>query len=168
MRFLQQETAMSNPGLPNTETQPKYPAVDMVLSAIASWVNHYRESAGLRDEFGQCDPAEVAQIAKDLNIPAAELRMLAAKGPGAADALHQMLLALKVDEAALKQHDPAVMRDLQRLCATCGHKQQCAHEIDVGTAAKNFHEFCPNAYTLDTLLKPAGDRVPELGDHLRG
>lgn len=148
MRFLQQETVM-----PNTATQPPYPTVEAVISAIANWVNRYRESAGLRAELGQCDPAEVAQIAKDLNIPAAELRVLATRSPRSADALHDMLRALKVDEAALTQRDPAVMRDLQRLCATCGHKQQCAHELDVGTAAKNFNEFCPNAYTLDTLLK---------------
>lgn len=141
--------------MPNvhSEPQPKYPTVEMVISAIADWVNRYREAAGQRDALGHCDAAEVSQIAKDLNIAPAELRTLAAKGPHSADGLHQMLRALKVDEAALTEHDPAVMRDLQRLCATCGNKQRCAHELDVGTAKKNFHDFCPNAYTLETLLK---------------
>jgi hypothetical protein len=44
------------------------------------------------------------------------------------------------------------MQDLQRLCVTCGHKQECAHEFDVETAAANFRKFCPNAYTLEALL----------------
>lgn len=137
----------------NSQTQPKFPAVDMVISAIANWVNHYREAAGLRDELGQCDPAEVAQIARDLNLAPAELQAIAAKGPGSADLLKEMLLALKIDPATLAEREPGTMRDLQRLCVSCGHKQQCGHELDVGSADANFHDFCPNAYTLETLLK---------------
>jgi hypothetical protein len=49
-----------------------------------------------------------------------------------------------------------VMHDLQRLCVTCGHKAECADDIAAGTAARNFHGYCPNAYTLDTLFVEAG------------
>jgi hypothetical protein len=154
--------------MPHRSTPPDYPAVDRLLGAIAGWVNHYRQQAGLRDDFGQCDPAEVRQIASDLNIPEAELRVLASKGPGSADNLQKMLLALKVDPASLTKSDPTVMRDLQRLCVNCGHKQECAHELDVGSAASHFHDFCPNSYTLDALFKPAEKPAPELADHLRG
>jgi hypothetical protein len=153
---------------PDHNTQPDYPTVDRVFGAIAGWINHYREQAGLRDAFGQCDPAEVRQIASDLNIPEAELRVLATKGPGSADNLQKMLVALKVDPAALARTDPAVMRDLQRLCVNCGHKQECSHELDVGSAAAHFHEFCPNSYTLDALFRPADKPAPALADHLRG
>ena len=48
--------------------------------------------------------------------------------------------------------EPLVMRDLQRLCTTCGDKGRCAHELADGTAAAHFHEFCPNAFTLDALF----------------
>lgn len=155
--------------MPNhSPQQPNYPAVQMILGAIADWVNHYRERTGLRDEFGQCDPAEVMQIAKDLNIPAADLRVLATKGPGSADKLQRMLVALKIDPAALAKTDPVVMRDLQRLCVTCGHKQQCAHELEVGTAAAHFHEFCPNSYTLDALFKPDDQPPSDIKDYIRG
>jgi hypothetical protein len=155
--------------MPHREMQQtSYPTVQTVLGAIASWVNHYREHAGVHNQFGQCDADEVANIAHDLNIPQAELREIASKGPGSADKLQQMLLALKVDPAALAKNDPGVMRDLQRLCVNCAHKQQCAHELDVGTAAAHFHEFCPNAYTLDALFKPADKPSDKLTDHLRG
>ncbi len=155
--------------MPNRETQqPSFPTVQMVLGAIAHWVNYYREHAGVRDQFGQCDAAEVAQIASDLNIPQSELREIAAKSPGSADKLQQMLLALKVDPVALAKSDPAVMRDLQRLCVTCGHKQQCAHELDVGSAAAHFHEFCPNSYTLDALFKPQEQPPRDIKDYMRG
>lgn len=156
--------------MPNRETQQAcYPsAVQTVLGAIANWVSNYRKHAGLRDQFGQCDAREVASIAQDLNIPQAELRKIASKGPGSADKLKQMLVALKVDPAALSKSDPAVMRDLQRLCVSCTHKQQCAHELDVGTAATHFHEFCPNSYTLDALFKPSDQPQPSIQDHIRG
>lgn len=155
--------------MPNRETQQaSYPAVQTVLGAIANWVNYYREHAGVRDQFGQCDANEVANIARDLNIPQAELHEIASKGPGSADKLQQMLVALKVDPAALAKSDPAVMRDLQRLCVNCTHKQQCAHELDAGSAAAHFHEFCPNAYTLDALFKPAEAPQPSIQDRMRG
>ena len=82
----------------------------------------------------------------------AELHALSAKGPHAADLLTKMLIALSVDPEVLARTDAATMRDLQRLCISCGHKERCAHELASGTAAEHFHSFCPNAYTLDALF----------------
>jgi len=93
------------------------------------------------------------RIANDLAVPATELRALAAKGPGSADLLEKMLIALRVDPTALAQSNPAVMRDLQRLCVACGQKGRCQHELIEGTAAEHFRDFCPNAFTLDALFK---------------
>jgi hypothetical protein len=140
--------------MPDREVhQAKYPMVDFVLDAIASWVNKYRHVSGLHDEFGHCSPDDVMQIAKDLGVPAGELRALAAKGPGAAELLEKMLVALRVDPEALAKSNPAVMRDLQRLCVACSQKGRCQHELAEGTAAEHFREFCPNAFTLDALFK---------------
>ncbi len=139
--------------MPNRDTpQPSYPTVEVVLGAIADWVNKYRNTVGHRNEFGQCGPDDVMQIAKDLGVSPQELREVAGKGPGAADLLKKMLVALKFDPKALAKTDPAVMRDLQRLCVACSHKNQCAHEHAKGTAAAHFHNFCPNAFTLDALF----------------
>jgi hypothetical protein len=139
--------------MPDRNTQqPPYPVLDMVLNSIADWVNNYRNSVGNRGDLDRCDPIEVAQIATDIGISPGELRTLSGKGPGSADLVAKMLLALGVDPKALVNKDPLVMRDLQRLCSTCGNKGQCAHELADGTAAGHFHEFCPNAYTLDALV----------------
>jgi hypothetical protein len=64
-----------------------------------------------------------------------------------------MLITLNVDPDELECDNPAVMRDLQRLCITCANKARCQHELAAGTAAAHFHEFCPNAFTLDALFK---------------
>lgn len=51
--------------MPSESQQPTYPTVELVLSAIANWVTRYRDAIGHANEFGQCGPEEVAQIAKD-------------------------------------------------------------------------------------------------------
>jgi len=135
------------------EQQAAHPTVDSALQVIANWVNKYRSRIGTGDAFAGCTPDQVTQVAKELGMSPAELRGIARKGPGAADLLQKMLVALDVDPEALTKSNPAVMRDLQRLCISCSHKSRCQHELAAGTAAEHFHEFCPNAFTLDALFK---------------
>ncbi|MCF8475633.1 MAG: DUF6455 family protein, partial [Pseudolabrys sp.] len=101
----------------------------------------------------RCERDDVMEIAKDLGVSAGDLREMMSKGPGAADLLKKMLVALGVDGKTLAMAKPLVLRDLQRLCATCGNKKRCAHELADGTAAAHFQEFCPNAFTLAALFE---------------
>src|ERR1700690_4375762 len=87
--------------------------VEFVLNSIADWVNKYRETIARRNELGRCAPDEVMLIAKDLGGSSQQLREFVRKGPGAADMLQKMLVALNVDPKALANIDPLVMRDLQ-------------------------------------------------------
>jgi pyrroloquinoline quinone (PQQ) biosynthesis protein C len=113
----------------------------------------YRRARGLRNELMNCDADDVARIARDLKIQPAELATLAKKGPNSADLLQRLLVALGVDANGLEHDDPLVMRDLQRLCTTCAEKWQCRSDLANGVIAENFHDYCPNAYTLDAILK---------------
>ena len=140
---------------------PTYPVVEMVINAVADWVKNYRHAIGLSDELANCGPDEVRAIASDMAMTPADLRELASKGPGAADLLKKMLVALKVDPKELNQIDQRVTRDLQRLCISCQTKRRCEHELAAGTAARNMHEFCPNAVSLETLFKPSDVRPAE-------
>src|SRR5262245_2867786 len=133
--------------------KPSYPTVDYVLGAMAGWIKKHRSVHRAEDDLRQCSPEEIMKIAKDLSLPASELRGLTAKGPDAANDVLKMLRALSIDESTLAKGDPATMRDLQRTCMLCVRKGRCRHELASFTAARNFHEFCPNAYTLDALLK---------------
>ena len=140
--------------MPNRDTaQPSYPVVEFVINSIADWVTRYRDAVGHTNEFGQCSPDEVRQIAKDLGVPPGELRDIASKGPHAADLVQKMLVALRVDPKALEKSDPVTMRDLQRLCIQCSDKKRCQSELAKGTAADHYHEFCPNALTLDAVFR---------------
>ena len=136
-----------------TQQRPRHPALAVILDAIAGWVQRYRYAAGLRDEFARCGPEEIAHTAQELGFSSRDLYALASKGPHAADMLKEMLLALGVNPQTLAFQDPLLMRDLQRLCIMCDQKKKCRHELAAGTAAANYHDFCPNAFMLETLFK---------------
>jgi Family of unknown function (DUF6455) len=144
----------------NPVSQPSsHSMVEQMLNSIADWVNRYREVLGRTNDLGQCSRDEVMQIAKDLGVSANELRELVAKGPHAADLVQKMLVALNVDPKAIAKSNPLVMRDLQRLCINCTDKKRCADELNKGTATAHFHEFCPNALTLDALFEQPASPV---------
>ena len=113
----------------------------------------YRYALGKRDETIKCGPEDVARVAQELRVPASELAALASKGPNSAALLEKMLLSLDVKRGSLPQGNSLLMRDLQRLCVACVAKRRCQHELADGTAAHNFRDFCPNAYTLDALIQ---------------
>ena len=131
---------------------PNYPRLEPVLDAIARWVKRYRYAVGLCDELARCGAEEVARAARDLGVGPRELVRLAEKGPHAADQLPKLLRALGVDPKKLSGDDPAMMRDLQRLCIACSHKSRCERELAAGTAAGHYRDFCPNAISLEALL----------------
>ena len=142
------------------DEQRTYPTFEPILDAIAQWIKKYRYAVGLRDELARCGPDEVARAAHDLGVSPRELVRLASAGPHAADQLPQLLIALGVDPKKLGLDDPALMRDLQRLCITCGYKNRCEHEVAAGTATQNYRTFCPNVISLDALFKARGSNDP--------
>ena len=148
--------------MPNPQEEPSRTAlIEVILGSIADWVNKYRQKLKIDNSLGVCSSDEVMLIAKDLRLSTRELQELARKGPHAADLLLKMLVALKVDPEVLEKADPHVMRDLQRLCTTCGAKKRCEHELAQGTAGEHFREFCPNAFTLDAILDQRTRSSPE-------
>src|SRR5271169_3285697 len=70
-----------------------------------------------------------------------ELLSVTAKGPHAANELPKLLRALGVDPQKLSSEHPGTMRDLQRICVTCGHKGQCQHDLARGTAAGHYRDY---------------------------
>jgi len=135
------------------ESVPEKHGLEAALAAIAVWVMKYRYALGKRDEAMKCGPQDVARVAQELRVPASELALLASNGPDSAALLQKMLLALGVKRGSLPQGNSPLMRDLQRLCVTCVTKRRCQHELADRTAAQNFRDFCPNAYTLEALLQ---------------
>jgi len=136
---------------------PSNPLVETTLKAIAAWVSTYRDTLGINNEFGMCGPDEVMRMAKEIGVTPSQLRELS-KGHGNANLLKSMLVALHVDPKVIADMDPLVMRELKWLCITCSNKKRCEHELAKGTAAEHFHEFCPNAVSLDELFDQKGQQ----------
>ena len=128
------------------------PVVDSVIDIFARWLKHRREIA----ESCNCDSQEFAHIARDLNISTGELDQLVRRGAHAADALPKMMAELHIDQRAVARVEPMVMRDLERVCALCAQKRQCARELAAGTAAQHYGDYCPNASTLKSLVVNPG------------
>ena len=122
----------------------------LISSLRGKWKNFWEKRAAI-NELAQCDPSEVARIAEDLGISTGELRFLAASGHDSADLLKRRLQTLGVNATGV---DPAVMRDLQLLCARCNSKQRCAHELEDTPVAASWPKYCPNEVTIEAIQKP--------------
>jgi hypothetical protein len=134
--------------------QTTYPALEGVLDAVANWFRKHHHAAGSYDELTTWGPEEIARIARDVGVSSGELIHMAEKGPHAADQLPRLLRAVGVDPGMLSRDDPAMMRDMQRLCTACRRKRRCERDLAAGTAANNYRSFCPNAASLEKLPAP--------------
>ena len=124
-----------------------YPVVDTLLDMFGDWLKH---RAALRERC-ECDSAEFAQIARDLGVTADDLNRLVRQGPHAADELPRMLKTLGIDEDAIARTQPLVLRDMQRVCASCQFKRECESDLAAGTAAQAYEDYCGNAMTINAL-----------------
>jgi len=123
----------------------QYPAVGPLIVAIAAWYRKWR-SESERSDLDTWAHEDVERIARDIGLTAGDLRVLnRTKEP---PLLPRMLAALRIDAADLARTEPAVLRDLQRVCAMCDSQRRCRSELDDGDAASTYEGFCPNAVTL--------------------
>ena len=124
-----------------------YPVVDALIDIFGNWLKHRAELKALC----QCDSVELGHIARELGVSPDDLDVLVRQGPHAADELPKLLNTLGIDQKAIARTQPLVLRDMQRVCATCQHKRQCDHDLAAGTAAQRYEEYCLNAPTIDSL-----------------
>jgi hypothetical protein len=144
--------------LSNDPPQPQFPAVKIIVEAVADWVRRYREATQCEKELARVDPDQIAAMARDLGITAVQLRELASKGPESTNSLKRLLVALDTDPKRLEQIDPRVAREMLWMCFNCSEKSRCKHKLSAGTAAQTFREFCPNALSLDELFDLKSNR----------
>ena len=131
-----------------TEREP-YPFVTRVINLFGDRLKQRRE---VNELMGfAADPGELERVGRELNVTPADLQMLVRQGSQGANELSYTLTALGIDEAALFRAEPALLRDMERVCSFCTHKRRCHQELAAGTAATNYVEYCENSDTMDTL-----------------
>ena len=124
--------------------------------AFRAWWQNWKQKRNALAELERCG-SELGHIARDVGVTPAELHVLAAKRPDAADLLYQRLAALKLDAREISVTEGAVLRDLQRLCTACQSKGRCARDLAHDSSAPDWQIYCPNADTLEALTTEAED-----------
>lgn len=124
-----------------------YPIVVNAINLFGDWLKHRREMRELRD----MNTGDFLRIARDLSVSPAELDELVRQGPHASDELPRLLKILDIDESALSRTQPVLQRDMLRVCASCQKKALCNHDLDAGTLAQRYEEYCPNAQAIEEL-----------------
>jgi len=128
-----------------------YPFFDSVFASLSDWLRKRRQIRETRRRLDQCDGYEVARIAQEVGLTPSELRRMMKLGPDAANLLLVRMAALHLDADVLARTRPGVMRDLQRLCATCISKKQCRRDIQSDSDDAVWRQYCPNKSTLTAL-----------------
>jgi hypothetical protein len=133
-----------------------YPLVDKVIGIFGDWLKHQREIREMRE----LDAGEFTRIAHELCVSPDDLDTFVRHGPHATDELPKLLEALGIDENALARSQPLVLRDMERVCASCVRKARCDQDLDAGTSYQHYEEYCLNASTIDALdqNRPRTDR----------
>src|SRR6202140_681691 len=101
------------------------------------------------------DIGEFARIAHELGVTPDDLDTLVRRGLDAIEELPKLLTALGVDEKAIARTLPLVLRDMERVCASCQHKRECDRDIAAGTSGRHHEESCGNAATINSLGQKA-------------
>jgi hypothetical protein len=92
-----------------------------------------------------------ARILQELRLNGGNIRRLMAASEDDALLLGRMMAALGIDAEEVARELPAVMRDLERVCAACDSKDQCRHDLDSGDAPSTWTSYCPNKPTLSAV-----------------
>lgn len=139
-----------------TPSIKSYPIVDKVIDIFGDWLKRRQEIREMRE----LDADEFSRIAHELCVTPSDLETFVRQGPHATSELPKLLKALGIDEEALSRSQPLVLRDMERVCASCVRKAQCDQDLDAGTSDQHYDKYCLNASTISSLdqNRPRADR----------
>jgi hypothetical protein len=78
---------------------------------------------------------------------------------GSMNLLQKRMSRLHLDKSEIKRAHPAVVRDLEKVCALCTSDAKCSRDIDRNTDPRGWSEYCPNAPTLQELQLEAARSI---------
>jgi uncharacterized protein YjiS (DUF1127 family) len=112
-------------------------------------VEDMRQRHALRRELADCDMrGSLDETLADIGVSRAQVAPLVKGAPNAARLLTRMAAWVGVDLEGIR--DPALRRELQRVCTLCRSQGHCKHWLD-HPDSRGYRDFCPNAELLDEL-----------------
>lgn len=121
------------------------------LDAVTQWWRNWTDMRATVASLDRCGAEEGEHVARDVGVSLTELRALAGKWPDPTNLLSRRLAALKLDENAIGRKEPAVLRDLKRVCALCSSTYECKHDLARNPSDPVWQVYCPNVMTLEAL-----------------
>jgi hypothetical protein len=128
-----------------------------LLARLADWWRTLRQEHADLERLRGGNGIE--EVARDVGLSVSELCDVARKGRGASDLLRRRLSALGINPKRLTRAQPAVIRDLEKVCSLCGSKHRCAHDLANEPADPRWRKYCPNAQTIDALEDAREDHI---------
>jgi hypothetical protein len=121
------------------------------VEVISQWGLVWTRNGSALSELTCGAEGEVERIARDIGVPASELRKLARLGPEAANLLPIRMEALGLERKDIAQKEPQTLQDLERVCALCESHKQCARDLANKASDQAWEDYCPNVATLKML-----------------
>ena len=131
---------------------PQQDQQQSAISRLARWWHSRSRNRAGQAELNNLDARELDSIARDVGTSTAELRLVAGKWPDSADLLARRMAMLDLDATETARTQPAVSRDMTKLCSLCDEKSLCKHELDEHAADERWQRYCANAPTLVALM----------------
>jgi hypothetical protein len=148
----------SNCGKSSEVAMTSQGALEALLSRVRDWWRRH-------NEFSSLDPKELERVAAELGMSSGTLEDLVARGPDAAVHLFERLAALGLSQTEVERAAQGVLRDLQRTCTCCDEKGRCEKDLRNDPAGVVWKDYCPNAATLDALVRLKDGRALRCASH---
>jgi hypothetical protein len=120
-------------------------------TAVNAMLLHWRQWWQTVNKSDDTDRTEIARFAQELGMTANDLLAVMARGPDAANLLHQRMQVLGLSRADVRRSARDLMCDLERTCAFCKGRRICAQDLGERPFDPNWKNYCPNAATLEFL-----------------
>lgn len=104
-----------------------------------------------RSDLDNVDAHEMAAIARDIGVTAADLYRLDRRAQFNPLLLPQRMSQEGIDATVVQAEWPPVWKDLQRVCALCESRHVCEYDLQHAPGANSWHGYCGNEGTLKTL-----------------
>src|SRR5471032_2685668 len=122
-----------------------------LIDAISKWWSEWAKRRSAQQELNCCAEEEINRTARDLGMSTAEFHALVSRGQEAANLLLRRMAALDLDRNEVSRNEPCVFQDIQKVCAACESRRQCAKDLKKNPDDPVWEHYCPNAETLKAL-----------------
>lgn len=114
-------------------------------------MNLFGRKDRLEADLDRLDDEELQRMAHDAGLSVGDLRALARQSAASDGELLLRMADIGLDSKEVSATEPAVFRDLQKVCSLCASKGQCDHDLLAGYT--DLPDYCPNRDTLRALVE---------------